>query len=348
MNGSDWRSYETIYDFLTLNFSDYNPLIHLEIGFYSLQFLFNYVGVGFWSFFIAIKFICFLVFSKVIYSFSAKMYFLNLACFLSFFGLYLFIDAPLRSVIAIAVFLLSLNYLMNKRIIMFFLTVFIGSLFHGASIFLVVLYFVVYREYKTTTLIVGFVAINLAVALLMPVIIGALGFLLGNISFLSSKVENYIENKSEFGLTSSFLSLGYLIRVILFIVMIKLRSVIENIFGRIYFNLIMIYFFTYVLALGFSVFYRINLYFSVFFVLAFCCSIFLVQSKLKLGSLLFFTIYCFLNTFLIVTHDYKYVPYTSYLNYIFEEKPSFYYRSNYNYKHSPFTNPEDMKKTEDI
>ena len=95
------------------------------------------------------------------------------------------------------------------------------------------------------------------------------------------------------------------------------------------------------LGLTFTVFMRFAMYFAALYVLA----VIQVTDNLKIESKKIYLTYLLLITLLScynsISKDYRYVPYSNYLEYIYQEKPSFEYRSTYNQNNSPFKSEEE-------
>jgi hypothetical protein len=47
-----------------------------------------------------------------------------------------------------------------------------------------------------------------------------------------------------------------------------------------------------------------------------------------------------MSTYNKITADFRYIPYTNYMSYILQDKPSYTYREGYNKKYSPYKNKE--------
>ena len=105
MCGSDWRSYETLYYEMSLR----NPFedLLMEPGLFVLMYPFRLLGINYWIFSIAIKLVCFAIFYKFIFKYAGRYKYLALMFFISFYGIYLLVDAPMRNLCAIAICLVG-------------------------------------------------------------------------------------------------------------------------------------------------------------------------------------------------------------------------------------------------
>jgi hypothetical protein len=77
--------------------------------------IFKFLKIGFWPFFIFTKVIIFIVFCKAHYQLQGNYIYPILMFFIPYYGYYLFIDNPMRNLIAIAIFLISIKYLLKKN-----------------------------------------------------------------------------------------------------------------------------------------------------------------------------------------------------------------------------------------
>lgn len=140
MTGSDWRSYEPIYNEIDFNNLFYNYFF--EPGYYIYMLIFKFLKIGFWPFFIFTKVIIFIVFVKIIINLQGNYIYPILMFFIPYYGYYLFIDNPMRNLIAIAIFLISIKYIHEKKIWKYLACILLASSFHFSAIILFPLYWV--------------------------------------------------------------------------------------------------------------------------------------------------------------------------------------------------------------
>ena len=160
--------------------------------------------------------------------------------------------------------------------------------------------------------------------------------LFGNIPYFNVKIQSYLLNDNEFADGRVF-SIGMLVQFVFFTMFIIYRKYIgRSVNGIIIFNFVMLYLILYRVATTIEVFSRIQLYTSVFF----CISLFLLSRVFAKKSRIIYFLYLFwvasIGTIKLFESN-KYIPYSSYLQYVFKQKPSFEYRDSYNYKNSPYT-----------
>ena len=86
-----------------------------------------------------------------------------------------------------------------------------------------------------------------------------------------------------------------------------------------------------------DIFYRLQLYYSVLYSISigFLFSSFIIKSNKIIYSFCL-SIYLSLVLYTTITSDYKYIPYTNYIQYINEDEMSFDERSEYNFLNSPY------------
>lgn len=164
-----------------------------------------------------------------------------------------------------------------------------------------------------------------------------LSSLFGNLPYVSAKIQGYLLDESEAAAGGSLFSLGMLIQLVFFILLIWKRQVIERHKNGIFiFNFAMIYQLFYRIALTIELFSRFQLFTSVFF----CIALIMLLQAFKPSSQKLYLVYLLCIASVGTTKlfaDNRYIPYTSYIPYMFQtEQPSYEYRSQYNYMHSPY------------
>ena len=84
--------------------------------------------------------------------------------------------------------------------------------------------------------------------------------------------------------------------------------------------------------------------FAMFFAAVYSLAVVYVMDNLKIESKKIYLTYLLaisiLSCYNSITKDYRYVPYSNYLEYMFQPKPSFEYRSTYNQINSPYKSEE--------
>ena len=163
-----------------------------------------------------------------------------------------------------------------------------------------------------------------------------LSLLFGNLPYVSAKIQGYLLDGSEAAADGSLFSLGMIIQLVFFILLVWKRQVIERQQNGIFiFNFAMIYQLFYRIALTIELFSRFQLFTSVFF----CIALIMLLQAFKPFSQRLYLVYLLCIASVGTTKlfvDYRYIPYTNYILYRFQEQPSYEYRSQYNYMHSPY------------
>src|SRR5690606_37526463 len=205
-------------------------LLGFEPGFVMMMKVFSFVEVDFWWFFIILKLICFYLFLNRIKDYLPTNFFNGVGLFLSFFGLYLFIDCPLRNLIAVTIALYSIPYLINKNFKIFLLIVLIASLFHISSLVLIILYFVSSFNASKKKIIISYFLFYLVLAIFNTSIVNTIVDSLGNIPFVGLKINNYFGEDNEFSSGNVF-TFGLLLRSLLFIILVTKKDIIIKKYG---------------------------------------------------------------------------------------------------------------------
>lgn len=338
MNGSDWRQYETMYYNIDLirPFEDFS----IEFGYQLVSVVARFLNIDFWHFFISIKVLCFFSCTSFIDKYLPQYYFLGLFFFLCFFGPFLFIDAPFRNLIAVSIFLTSIPYLLNKEFFKYSLIILISFLFHYSSFFLFFIYPLIHRRFESKFIVILYLILNVFFIFFVDILKQLVVDFVSLIPFFTKKVGSYFVADSEYSKGSEF-TIGNLLRILFFFLIIKFRDRIENKFGSGFFNLLVLYFILYRLAVSIVIFGRFTLYLTVIYScgIAFLANVF--PKKVRVIYSLAIILVSLLTYFVQLRSDYKYIPYTSYFEYIFSQKPDFNYRSNYNFIKSPYTREKD-------
>lgn len=177
----------------------------------------------------------------------------------------------IRQTLAIAIFFYSINYIIENKFIKYFLFTIIGSLFHRSALLLLLLYFIVKRDYSSKLLILVF-------------LVGMLIFLqLFHFSFLTMvntmisylpagvgrKASFYTEQLKHFVVPNRF-TLGIFENVSVFFLLLWMRDCLIKKelwtdFLNISFNFSLIYIFIYIYLFEFTnIIYRFEYYFIFF------------------------------------------------------------------------------------
>lgn len=330
--GSDWRQYETVYGYF-----DVNPLIGLvsyEPGYILYSFFYYLLGFKFWHFFIITKILIFVSLVKGFRKYYSYNDNIPLLFFICAHGLFLFIDNPMRNLIAIAIATYSLQYLEQRNLKKFLILVFLSATFHVSSIFLLVLYPIYRFKVSNKSLIVIYCLFYFILPVIYENLIHLLISIFSNVSFIADKLDGYFISGDSLENNTLF-SFGSLAHLIYFVYLIKNRATIEsNKHGRLVFYLSFVYLLLYRFATIVPIIYRFQLYLALFFAI----SVGLIIRNINKRTLFMYCVVMFQLTFFYfntITSSYKYIPYTHYFQFINKDL-SFEQRSEYNFINSPY------------
>lgn len=334
MTGSDWRNYETYYSWI----GDGVTNLLMEPGYLYLSILFHSLGVSFWPFFIILKLCSFYCLLHFLRKYSIGFQFLAITFFLFIFGLFFFIDNPMRNLLAICISYFSYQFLQQKKISKFIFVVILAVLFHTSAIFLLLLFPFYPIKCSNKNLILYFLLFNILFVsfydFLILKIIGAFSF----IPIIEARLIHYFIDGS--GLENNrLISLGFVLQFTFFLLILyKRRQIEENLpSGKLIFWGAICYIFIYRIAAVVSIFYRLQLYLCLFYSVAVCYILFSLTRKCnKLVYAIFLVCYLGYMTYSLITSSYKYIPYTNYIQYMFSSDLPFNYRSEYNFVNSPY------------
>ena len=329
-NGSDWRAYELWYDEVhsisdVISFSK-------ERGFALLFFLGNELSLDFWHLWIMLKIFCFVLICKAVVKYSKpnENYGLAILFFYSYFALFYFIDNPMRNLIAASLFLFAYKPLMERKPYKYFLILFICSSFHNSAFFFAPLYFLLGK--KTSNRKTVFIA--LASLYIVMFIFWGTG--------LSAYVNDFLINLDADYRGQAFLqqsgatiSAGFVAQTLIYIFCLyHSDSLKENCthFSFVY-NMSIVYFITYILGFFVPILARLSMFCFVPYIVMVSTILYRARSFIVNSCVLLFLL---LVVYKNITMDSRYIPYVSYLEYAFRDKPSYIYRSTYNPTFSPY------------
>ena len=342
MTGSDWKVYEFMYDNLDFNkfFYGYSS----EPGYYLYMMLFKKCGIPFWAFFIFTKTIIFIIIYQALFDCCRESAWLALVYFIPWFGLYMFIDNPMRNCIAVAIFTLSVRYIIERDFWKFFLIMLVAGSFHVTALFLIVFYFILTKNPRKYVWAVLFVTVNLLFAK-RDLLVTIIAKIFGLIPYFQNKLITYFVLDSVF-VDGKIFSFGLMWQTGLFVLMLCYKEcIIEKIgdkMGLFAFNCAMVYMLFVRLATTVPMFTRVQLFFSVYLVI--CIGLVVVSfdyhSRWMFASLLLAV--SFYTGYDKITGSARYVPYSNIVGYVIKgDFPSYSSRYYYNLKHSPYTSPID-------
>lgn len=341
MTGTDWRNYEKEWDLIIVQ--NYNPFTdgHEEPGYWILCYIFKLIDVGFWEFNIILKLVGYYVFINVYRRYCNDSTWGLMYGFV-FWMLNSIMNFPARNFCAWIIFIYAIRYIEERNLKKYILLCTLAICFHISVILAIPVYFLKFNMskkkmyYSVGVIVVIFVIFSM----FKNQIIGSFGGI--DLLGISDRVENYIDDTSgrhatEMG-RSSF-SLGFIVRAMIYVLAIHNR---EKIFKKYKHG-------QFVLNMSFNIvlFEAIMAIVPIFarvlacVVILYCVLFAYLMSVLNYNKLLKNSVaFIFLLLFIIPTvMNSIYTPYSSYLEYIFQDKkPSYYERFIYNKTHSPYTN----------
>ncbi len=340
MTGSDWRSYERYYGWL----ASPNPFegLILEPGYILYSLAFERMGFSFWPFFIITKLLLFYLLVRTIKKYSAENLLLVISFFFFFFGLFLFIDNPMRNLMAVCITLFSYKYLVERRFFFFLLIILLATCFHLSALLLLLVYPFYPIKMGSRKLLFLYFLFNVLFILtyrfLLLKFIGLFSF----IPLVELKMNSYFIEGNEL-VDNSIVSFGFIVQVLFFLLIIWKREKLEAIkYGKLIFWGTVCYLFLYRVGLVIDIFYRFQLYFSVLYSVGICSIVsFLIIKSNKLIYCSFLGFFLMFVTYKTITSSYKYIPYTNYIPYLFENELPFDYRAQYNFMYSPYLKDDE-------
>lgn len=320
MTGSDWRNYELLYAQ-----ASFNQLFEYESekGFYVLVLLFKFIGFTFFPFLIICKCIVFFVIIFFFYIQERRLYFLSFGIFLSTYALFVFVDNPLRFMIALGIITYSFDFLFHRKIISYFGVIILASFFHVSSLVMIPLYFATKIKMRRRYLLLGYFATFFLVtpSLVIQIIERYLPFLI-------PLIRMYYERMGL--LDFSYFTIGRVVYLLFFILILYKRDVIvhhsKN--GYALYSLSIIFYYLGLVGNVIPTCFRLAIFLSPIFILTLA---FIIDNVFKEKTLIksCFVAYFLLSMFSKINSTYVYIPYTNYFNYMFDDLP-YSYRSNYN------------------
>lgn len=323
MTGSDWRNYELLYESASLG----NIMLYgHEKGFYIYMCLFRLLGFNFFLFLTLSKALVFYSIFSFIKRYSQNS-FLGFFLFLTMVGigaLFLFVDNPLRFMLAFGIITLSYKYLLNRSSVKFLLLVILASTFHLSALLMIIVYFL--SKKMPSVLFLG-VTFALAYFIITPNFIEIVSE--DYFPIIYEKIGEYIELMKK--VNHSYFSIGKIFYVVLFYLILSCRSVIEKIEnGELYFSLSMWFFLLFLFSNVIPTFHRLMIYVLPF--LLFSLIIILENSKNKVLFTIIFIPFFLLSMIKGLYSSWTYLPYTNYFAYMLKKEVTYEERSNYNIK----------------
>lgn len=254
---NDYFIYENIYEKIEFSNLKY---INLEKGYVFLNAIFNNY-LEFYNFKSLIYLInTFLMYRglKKILSYQ-KIYIVFGLMYLLFNQFYYFYLSAFRQSISISIFIYSLSYIKNKKLLKYTISIFIAFLFHKSAILLYLIYFIFNSRMKIRMILNIYSYFILNILIFVPQIRNEIVLAFSkivDILKLGNLNQNYLFKENDIGINN--------IIFILFLMLIYkyLTSKKENYFIN---KIIFCYILINILSKVIGIFYRVEIYFSVFY-----------------------------------------------------------------------------------
>jgi len=324
MTGSDWRGYEISY--YQANWSNIKYYMN-EKMFYVLMIISRYIIPNFFIFLIACKLSVFYIFYRFFKEYSPNV-FISYFLYIPLFGLFLFIDNPLRYMIALGFVTLSYEYILNQNFLKFILYVILGALFHYTVLVFIPFYFLKKINIHRALLSIIFIAWMLIFT--TDNLLYILGIISNYIPIITLKYSGYIIKAEE---VDKVFSLGSLMNIVFFFWIIANKKQIEtNLnYGKVFYSMSIIYLFFTKLSVILPAGFRFSYLFAPFFVITVTYVFQINKNKLKQIFSLGVALYIFLFTYKRIDNSYVYIPYSNYIiNAATDNLYDYNYRSSYN------------------
>lgn len=322
-NGSDWRTYELAYDdwFYMKDF-------HLRWGEgTSLIFdFFKYINFNFHSMLIVLKLVVFFACLYFLKSYSsdlptAFMFFIMSA------GYGLFIDNPLRQMLAMPFFLLALHYLYKRSLLPFVLTIAAGFTFHSSIVFMVPLFFVPKTKFSNLFYFILFIA-TFTFVYFFNYVTNVIQWFMNSIPVLDFYFRHYVQDS----ITQSSINGSSIVYIFISLLIFLIRSSKKyNINPSQFEFLAFIYILIVVLSIRIPDILRVGYYFSIPYALYVSDLSYFKRLSLEVFLIKVLQLVLCFNMLLF---SYKYIPYTNYIyDYFLSDLKTYQYRDNFHFEY---------------
>jgi len=321
MTGSDWIYYEVLYN--EFNIKNIN-IFEKDPFFYVLIFLFKNLGFSFFLFLVIMKSLVFFIIVRFLNKYSGEHFVLSFSIFLCTNALFIFIDNPLRYMIALGFVILAFEYLIKTKFLIFILLVVVAFMFHISSLIVIFAYFFKVNKISKFKLYSMYIAIT--VVLTPATIIKMIEVLPSWTKLLiSSYYRRFIEEQSN-----NYYSIGWFFTHILFLFILfnKDKIIRSSEFGHKIFNMSVFYFFLIAIFSLIPTFFRVPIYFAVFMYLSLAISLYNINKNLLIKS--FFVLYLLTANIKNIYSTHVYIPYSNYFVHLFKIDLPYQYRIQYN------------------
>lgn len=319
--GPDWIAYQQFFDYIEPASRFYASSYWAAINSHGFEPLFKvYASVLkiFSKNYIFLNFVSSVVTLFVLFNFYHKVtIYPMVAVFLYFCSYSLLGDMTVvRQLLAVSIFILSLDDVKNRNLHGFFTKIFFAILFHFSALILVLFYFF-YPLLSRWRFVLSVVAVLIVSFVFFggftKLIIEALSIVFSFNDALTFKLSQYLKDAAS---TDALLGVGFLERTVLFVMCIFFKNKIISRFGSYGELIICLFIFNYIVSLvflDFSVFYLRFRYYFVFCVPVLYTYL-LALIKPRIIPFFGFLIYGFLWIYLSVySAPQMYVPYQNYI-----------------------------------
>lgn len=329
--GTDWRNYELVYE--KLDVSNLWSNIAFEPGYMLYTAMFKVMGIDFWIMWCFTKCIILGVFIHFISKYSVLEKLGVLTFFVGAFGYYLFIDNPMRILIAMMLFLLAVDrYLYGKKK-MSYAYILVACSFHITAIVLPFYLFFLTNKHSTKCWILTFIFLNFIFSS-RDLLLYCSNIVFGGIPYLEAKIYSYFFLRES---DNKIISFGFIINVLFFLLFLFKYKSLDDKYKIFFVNSAMLFTCLYRMTFSLDIAARFQYYLYLFYILGLfqLYKMVHIKCRLILGSIFFIMPIYF--TISKVTKDSRYIPYTNYLIYYLSgEEMSYKERLNYNEQHSPY------------
>lgn len=316
LGGYDTDVYSNVFSEVPSNFfdaltADSFYLISMERGYIIINWLAKSLGLNFNQFLLSLGIISAIGLYTIFKRYS-QYYFVVLLIFLAKGYLYYFFTAQ-RQVLAMIICWYSIRFIIDRKIWLFLLCIFIASQFHTSSLVFFLAYFCNLLRLSNKWALTA-VLVSLAIGL------SNVGLLLGQSfsSYLpgeqfSEKLNNYFENNA-----SGVNILNFIELIPVFIIILYFRKKIELSFPNFnfFFNIFIIFLCLTFAFYNFQFIARLKGYFVIGYILMISSLLYVIPTRIKFGVLMIIIFYClavFVRELLVFDDGEGYLPYSSYL-----------------------------------
>jgi|GEM_PF-649727 len=326
MTGSDWRNYELIYNSITINQAFQMPKEQL---FYIYMAIFKYAKIEFFPFLIISKAIIFFLLINSIIKISQDD---NFALFIFFgyyyFSLFIFVDNPLRFMMALGIVSISFNKIVNNKPFQFIIIIILAALFHISALIMFPVYLIRKINFPKIVLIVLF---SVYYIIFSPnVILKILQALYNIFPIFILLMRSYILKMKnlEYNLLSIGLIYNYIIIILIIIYSDEIRAKPN---GDFKYAMTIIYFVLFKLGSVVPTISRLNLLFMPFYISSVCSLLKSIQYK-KIFEIILI-VYISLATYETINQSYVYIPYSNYFLMLGKSEIPYSIRTEFNKKY---------------